>query len=121
MNPPRPAHLLVTALALVFSGKLMSAEPMTLRDYMALSGPQPSEHIAYGRAPSQYVELFEPRGNGPFPVVLLVHGGCWIKQFGGIVQMRNVAGAPGGPGIAGWKGADRRVRGEGGGGPGDLP
>src|ERR1700749_1919530 len=114
MNPPRPAHLLVTALALVFSGKLMSAEPMTLRDSMALSGPQPFEHIAYGRAPSQYVELFEPRGNGPFPVVLLVHGGCWIKQFGGIVQMRNVAGGPGAPGMS--RSSTRRRRGAGGGG-----
>jgi acetyl esterase/lipase len=98
----------------------MSAEPMTLRDYMALSGPQPSEHIAYGRAPSQYVELFEPRGNGPFPVVLLVHGGCWIKQFGGIVQMRNVAGALAAQGIAVWNVEYRRVDEQGGGYPGTF-
>ena len=32
--------------------------PMTLQDYLALQGPQPAQHIAYGDAPSQFVELF---------------------------------------------------------------
>jgi len=70
--------LVAATIALVFSGKLMATEPMTLRDYMALNGPSPSEHIVYGTAASQYVELFKPQGSGPFPVVVLVHGGCWV-------------------------------------------
>jgi acetyl esterase/lipase len=98
----------------------MAAEPMTLHDYMALNGPAPSEHIAYGTAPSQYVELFEPQGSGPFPVVVLVHGGCWVKQYGGIVQMRNVAGALAAQGIAVWNVEYRRVDEAGGGYPGTF-
>ena len=98
----------------------MSTEPMTLHDYMALSGPQPSEHIAYGKEPSQYVELFEPHGSGPFPVVFLVHGGCWIKEYGGIVQVRNVAGALAAEGIAVWNVEYRRVDESGGGYPGTF-
>lgn len=108
------------AIALIFSGKLMSAEPMTLHDYMALSGPSPSAHISYGSAPSQYVELFKPRGDGPFPVLILVHGGCWIKEYAGIVQMRNVAGALAAEGIAVWNVEYRRVDEAGGGYPGTF-
>ena len=103
--------------ALFFSGAAVAA-PMTLADYMALSGPAPSEKIAYGSAPSQFAELFRPAGKGPFPVVVLVHGGCWTVKYGGIVQMRNVAGALAARGIAVWNVEYRRVDEEGGGYPG---
>lgn len=96
----------------------MAADPMTLEDYMALSGPAPNAHLAYGSAPSQYVELFLPPGSGPFPVVLLVHGGCWLKEFEGITQMRNLAGALMAQGIATWNVEYRRVDEDGGGYPG---
>ncbi|HBF51287.1 MAG TPA: hypothetical protein DDX04_14150 [Massilia sp.] len=70
-----------------------AAAPMQLADYMALTGPAPDAHVAYGPAPSQYAELFVPKGAGPFPVAVLVHGGCWTAKFGGITQLRNMAGA----------------------------
>ncbi|HBI69976.1 MAG TPA: alpha/beta hydrolase, partial [Massilia sp.] len=79
-----------------------SAAPMQLADYMALSGPAPDAHVAYGPAPSQYAELFLPQGAGPFPVAVLVHGGCWTAKFGGITQLRNMAGALRERGIAVW-------------------
>jgi acetyl esterase/lipase len=107
-------------VSIFFSGSLMAAEPLTLHDYMALSGPPPTQHIAYGTAPSQYVELFKPQGNGPFPVVLLVHGGCWVKRYGGIVQMRNLAGPLTAQGIAVWNVEYRRVDEAGGGYPGTF-
>lgn len=92
--------------------------PMSLQDYLALTGPQPDAHIAYGPAPSQFVELFRPAGNGPFPVVVLIHGGCWTVQFGGITQMRNMAGALKAQGIAVWNVEYRRHDEAGGGYPG---
>ncbi|CAN7691912.1 alpha/beta hydrolase [Pseudoduganella sp. LjRoot289] len=95
-----------------------AAAPMTLQDYLALSGPGPDRHIAYGSAPSQFVELFKPAGQGPFPVVILIHGGCWTVHFGGIAQMRNMAGALIRNGIAVWNVEYRRVDEEGGGYPG---
>jgi acetyl esterase/lipase len=103
--------------ALFLSGSA-SAAPMTLNDYLALSGPAPTATIAYGSAPSQFAELFRPAGNGPFPVVVLVHGGCWTVKFGGITQMRNVAGALAARGIAVWNVEYRRVDEDGGGYPG---
>lgn len=95
-----------------------AAAPMTLQDYLALSGPQPDLHIAYGSAPSQFAELFKPAGKGPFPVVVLIHGGCWTVHFGGIAQMRNMAGELTRNGIAVWNVEYRRVDEEGGGYPG---
>jgi len=103
--------------ALFFSGTAFAA-PMQLSDYLALSGPSPSARFAYGSAPSQYAELFRPAGPGPFPVVVLVHGGCWTIEYGGITQMRNVAGALTAQGIAVWNVEYRRVDEDGGGYPG---
>ena len=103
--------------ALLFSSAAVAA-PMTLDDYLALNGPAPTARIAYGSAPSQFAELFRPAGAGPFPVVVLVHGGCWTIKFGGIRQMRNVAGALAAQGIAVWNVEYRRSDEEGGGYPG---
>jgi len=95
-----------------------AAAPMALADYMALGGPAPDAHVAYGPAPSQYAELFVPQGAGPFPVAVLVHGGCWTAKFGGITQLRNMAGALRARGIAVWNVEYRRVDEAGGGYPG---
>ena len=111
------------ALALTFAMTLAMtstahAAPMILADYMALSGPAPDATLRYGAAPSQYAELFVPPGKGPFPVAVLVHGGCWTKEFGGIMQLRNMAGALAARGIAVWNVEYRRVDEAGGGYPG---
>ncbi|QBE67190.1 alpha/beta hydrolase [Pseudoduganella lutea] len=91
---------------------------MTLQDYLALTGPVPDARIDYGSAPSQFVELFRPDGAGPFPVVVLIHGGCWTVQYGGITQLRSMAGALRAQGIAVWNVEYRRHDEEGGGYPG---
>jgi acetyl esterase/lipase len=95
-----------------------AAAPLKLADYLALSGPAPQASFRYGSAPSQYAELFLPPGAGPFPVAVLVHGGCWTSKFGGITQLRNMAGALAARGIAVWNVEYRRVDEEGGGYPG---
>jgi acetyl esterase/lipase len=97
-----------------------AAAPMTLSDYMALSGPAPTAHVSYGPAPSQYAELFEPAGPGPFPVVVLVHGGCFMKSLQGVKQMRGMAGALASRGIAVWSIDYRGLDEPGGGYPGTF-
>jgi acetyl esterase/lipase len=99
-------------------GNSAMAAPMTLAQYMLLQGPPPTAHIPYGTAASQYVELFRPQGTGAFPVVVLVHGGCWQTEFGGIKQFRNMAGALMAQGIAVLNVEYRRVDEPGGGYPG---
>jgi acetyl esterase/lipase len=105
-------------LPVLLLSSLASAAPMKLADYMALTGPAPSATFAYGSAPSQYAELFRPAGAGPFPVAVLVHGGCWTVVSGGITQLRNLAGALAAQGIAVWNVEYRRVDEPGGGYPG---
>jgi acetyl esterase/lipase len=112
-----PRRLLALALSLAMTS-ILHAAPMILADYMALSGPAPHATLRYGTAPSQYAELFVPPGKGPFPVAVLVHGGCWTKEFGGITQLRNMAGALAARGIAVWNVEYRRVDEAGGGYPG---
>jgi acetyl esterase/lipase len=102
----------------VGAAAVASAAPMTLQDYLALTGPAPSLHVAYGGAPSQFAELFQPAGDGPFPVAVIIHGGCWTREFGGITQMRNMAGDLIRQGIAVWNVEYRRFDEEGGGYPG---
>ncbi|MFN3791233.1 alpha/beta hydrolase [Massilia sp.] len=107
--------------AALFAGGIhgaSAATPMKLADYLALSGPAPTTRIPYGAAPSQYAELFLPAGSGPFPVAVLVHGGCWTSKFGGITQLRNMAGALAARGIAVWNVEYRRSDEAGGGYPG---
>jgi len=112
-----------TLAALVLTTKALPAlagEPMTLGDYMALSGPAPTARIAYGRAPQQYVELFEPAGRGPFPVAALIHGGCFYNKFEGMKQMRGMAGALTAHGVAVWSIEYRGLDTPGGGYPGTF-
>ncbi|MRW88336.1 alpha/beta fold hydrolase [Pseudoduganella sp. FT26W] len=109
-----------TLLAAAMAGSVggAAAAPMSLQDYLALSGPAPTRHVAYGAAPSQFAELFQPAGDGPFPVAVIIHGGCWTKEFGGITQMRNMAGDLAAQGIAVWNVEYRRYDEAGGGYPG---
>ncbi len=111
-------HSLLAAATVATTAASATPAPMSLQDYLALQGPDPDRHVVYGSAPSQFAELFRPKGDGPFPVVVLIHGGCWTVQFGGITQMRNLAGALVAQGIAVWNVEYRRYDEEGGGYPG---
>jgi acetyl esterase/lipase len=42
----------------------------------------PPERHPYGRARSQYGELFLPDGAGPHPVAVVLHGGFWRAAYG---------------------------------------
>jgi len=70
---------------------------------------------SYGSHPSQRGDLHLPAGEGPHPVVVLVHGGSWRSRYGKRV-MRALAGDLVARGWAVWNIEYRRV-GEGGGWP----
>jgi acetyl esterase/lipase len=55
----------------------------------------------YGTDRSQVGDLHLPRGAGPHPVIMLIHGGSWRKQYGRAV-MRAVAAALVRRGYAAW-------------------
>jgi acetyl esterase/lipase len=45
----------------------------------------------YGSHRSQLADLYLPKGAGPFPVMVLIHGGSWQARYGKVV-MRGLAG-----------------------------
>jgi acetyl esterase/lipase len=45
----------------------------------------------YGRDRSQRADLHLPSGSGPFPVMVLIHGGSWTARYGRIVMRGLVA------------------------------
>jgi acetyl esterase/lipase len=78
-----------------------------------------AERIAYGPAPSQFGELWLPAANGPAPVVILVHGGCWQAAYG-LDLMNPLAQDLSGQGVAVWNIEYRRLGEPGGGYPGTF-
>ena len=72
---------------------------------------------AYARqSPHQTGELRLPTGRGPFPVAMLVHGGCWIAGLGSPRNMAPLATWLAAHGVASWN-VDYRELGDGGGYP----
>lgn len=53
----------------------------------------PADHvISYGEDSLQFGELRLPQGQGPHPVIVLIHGGCWLAQYD-IAHIRKLAAA----------------------------
>jgi acetyl esterase/lipase len=55
--------------------------PMTWGDLTSRPRPAPQTTLTYGPDEYQKVDLWLPAGQGPFPVVLMVHGGCWTTSI----------------------------------------
>ncbi len=82
---------------------LPAAKPVLTERYAAAS-------------PHQVGELRLPKGAGPFPVAMLVHGGCWTDGMGSMRDMGAMATWLTAHGVATWN-VDYRVLGAGGGWP----
>src|ERR1700756_3357728 len=48
-------------------------------DILRLASVAANAKVTYGESQQQFAELRLPEGKGPFPVVVLIHGGCWIQ------------------------------------------
>lgn len=90
---------------------------------VALPAPEPDLRASYGDAPQQFGELYLPDRSDaddatlPFPVVMLIHGGCWLNGYG-VDHARPLAGALRDAGVAVWSIEYRRIGDPGGGWPG---
>src|SRR5262245_52002081 len=92
---------------------------LTPSDILKLSSQPPTAKIAYGDAPPQFAELRKPAGNGPFPVVVVIHGGCWIG-YADAGYTAHLASALVKEGWATWNLEYRRGHESGGGWPGTF-
>jgi acetyl esterase/lipase len=114
-------RLIFASVLLVAAAAGVDAAPKVLSwsELSAMPLPAPAKRIAYGSAPQQFGELRLPKGAGPFPVVVLVHGGCWIAAFD-YVYMTRLAAWLADRGVATWTIEYRRVGDKGGGWPGTF-
>ncbi len=81
--------------------------------------PPAGTRISYGDAPQQFGELRVPKGNGPFPIFVVIHGGCWLADFDYTYCTRLAAWLTE-RGFATWTIEFRRLGDEGGGWPGTF-
>jgi acetyl esterase/lipase len=97
------------------------AQLLTWRQVIERPLPQPDTVLSYGNLPFQFGELWLPRSTpGPHPVLLLIHGGCWLAELPGTDLMAEMADAFRREGVAVWSIEYRRVGHPGGGYPGTF-
>lgn len=77
------------------------------------------ERFEYGSAPSKFSELWRPGGAGPWPVVVMIHGGSWSDGTDRTL-MRDIARDLVDRDIAVWNVEYRRLGEDGGGFPGTF-
>lgn len=92
---------------------------MAWPDLLDRPRPRPSATIAYGDDPLQVVDLYLPRGAGPHPTAIMVHGGCWQTEIADRTIMNWIAADLARRGIAVWN-IDYRGVDRGGGYPGTF-
>ena len=110
---------LLSCLALSCICAPVGAQQLTFPQLASLTAPPPDHRIAYGPGPLQFGNLRLPKRPGPHPVVLFIHGGCWLSQYD-IAHAAPFEQALADSGFAVWSLEYRRVGNEGGGWPGTF-
>jgi acetyl esterase/lipase len=123
-------------LALCLTAALLLSAPTQAQDPHADARPiswqnllererQPADaRIAYGQGEEQYGELWLPEsesaGVGPFPLVIMIHGGCWQAAIPGTILQDQLNADLKARGIAVWNLTYPRLGHETGGYPGTF-
>lgn len=113
------ALVFITALAV--AGFAVAAKPQSQNSRSILIRPAPAadQRIAYGSNEFQYGDLRVPKTAGKHPVAIVIHGGCWMAQYG-LGYMGHISAALTEAGFATWNIEYRRVGNPGGGWPGTF-
>src|SRR5262249_8570876 len=76
--------------------------------------------IAHGAVPLECGDLRLPPGRGPFPLVIVIHGGCWVSAIASLQNTAALSDALRDAGVATWNVEYRRLGDPGGGWPNTL-
>ena len=101
-------------------GSLLAQRPLMPPDLDTMPSRPPTARVAYGTDSLQFGDLRIPEGRGPFPVAIIIHGGCWLSRFASLKIMSPLADALAKDGIATWNIEYRRNDNPGGGWPGSF-
>ena len=110
---------LLTLIGVAGAARTVSENPQSQNSRSVLIRPAPAadQRIAYGKDEFQFGELRLPKTAGPHSVAIVIHGGCWVSQYG-LSYMGHVSAALTEAGVATWNIEYRRVGNAGGGWPG---
>ena len=108
---------------LAATAALLAATPAQAQSPEALHAAKVSPPVvteAYGPDPHQMGELRLPKGRGPFPVAVVIHGGCWTHGFDTLRGTAPLADALTAAGVATWNIEYRQLGEDGAGWPGTF-
>ncbi|GAB3527897.1 alpha/beta hydrolase [Pontibacter brevis] len=115
--------LFILSFTLLTTNNLFAQEQqpklVSWQDIAALPVPPADKVISYGPDSLQFGELRLPKGEGKFPVVVVVHGGCWLSAYDR-QYMAHLSEKLTQAGYATWNLEFRRVGDAGGGWPGTF-
>jgi acetyl esterase/lipase len=111
---------MLAVIIAVALGGLLQAQRLRPADIDKLPSKPADAKIPYGDDPLQFGELRLPKGAGPFPVAVVIHGGCWVSKFATLQNTAALADALRDAGIATWNIEYRRLDNAGGGWPGTF-
>jgi len=92
---------------------------ISAEDILSLTPPSPDRRLAYGSDPNQFLDVRIPKGAGPNPVLLNIHGGYWRSKYD-LAHAGHLCEALRLTGVATFNLEYRRVGNEGGGWPGTF-
>jgi acetyl esterase/lipase len=118
-------HALRLVFAWVIAGTVSAATPgaqrLGPRDVDGLPSRPADARVNYATTDAlQFGELRLPKGRGPFPVAIVIHGGCWVSKFATLQNTAAFADALRDAGVATWNVEYRRLDNPGGGWPGTF-
>lgn len=61
---------------------LAQDKPISVKQAVTQPQLEADYRFRYGPRPFQFGDLRLPKGNGPYPVALVIHGGCWQSRYG---------------------------------------
>jgi acetyl esterase/lipase len=108
------------ALAVIAAMVIVCARhAQSSREILTRPVPPADHRLSYGANEFQFGELRLPKGAGPHPVAIVIHGGCWMSEYG-LSYMGHLSAALAEAGVAAWSVEYRRVGNQGGGWPGTF-
>lgn len=108
------AALMVGPLALAAQGRMRPADVDRIP-----AGPA-TARISYGQDSLNFGDLRVPAGATNVPVVVIIHGGCWVHRLATLQNTNALADALSKEGVATWNVEYRRYDNPGGGWPGTM-
>lgn len=115
--------LVITLIFLFLPTLSQSQDLLSWQDILEVDVESNYERIQIGPDSLQFGDLWLPERiteNHNFPVVILVHGGCWLDMYPGVEFMNPMANVLTSHGFAVWNIEYRRVGHDGGGYPGTF-